>query len=50
MAGCMLPIWIWGSYPESGRAVHRAEGLVGDSCATIEKIDLVGSTLHTTQR
>jgi hypothetical protein len=38
----MLPIWIWGSYPESGRAIHRAEDLVGDSCATIEKIGLIG--------
>src|SRR6266699_4862092 len=27
-----------GVYPESGRAFHRAEDLVGDSCATVEKI------------
>ena len=30
------------SYPESGRAIHRAEDFVGDSCATIEKIGLIG--------
>jgi hypothetical protein len=30
------------SYPESGRAVHRAEDFLGDSCATIEKIGLIG--------
>jgi hypothetical protein len=47
MAGCMLPIWIWGSYPESGRTIHRAEDLVGDSCATIEKIGLNRGQLFT---
>jgi membrane protein implicated in regulation of membrane protease activity len=28
----------YGGYPESGRAIHRAEDLVGDSCATFKKI------------
>ena len=42
MARCSLPVWIWGGYPESGRAIRRAEDLVGDSCATIEKIGLIG--------
>ena len=50
MAGCMLPIWIWDSYPESGRAIHRAEDLVGDSCATIEKIGLIGVNSSQTRR
>jgi hypothetical protein len=31
-----------GSHPESGRAIHRAEDLVGDSCARTEKIGLIG--------
>ena len=34
MAWCPLPVWNWGGYPESGCALHRAEDLVGDSCAT----------------
>jgi hypothetical protein len=52
MAGCMLPIWIWASYPESGRTIRRAEDLVGDSCATVEKIGLIGVnfTPHTDKR
>src|SRR5437870_11207929 len=28
----ILSVWIWGGYPESGRAIHRVEDLVGDSC------------------
>src|SRR5205807_147497 len=35
VARCMSPVWIWGGSPESGRAVHRAEDLVGGSCATL---------------
>jgi hypothetical protein len=27
-----------GGYPESGRALHRAENLVGDSCAKFESV------------
>src|SRR5438132_12053249 len=38
MARCILPVWIWGGCPESGRAIHRAEDLVGDSCATSKVI------------
>jgi len=34
----MLSVWIWGGYPKSGRAIHRAEALVGDSCATFKVI------------
>ena len=34
MARRNLPVWNWGGYPESGRALHRAEDLAGDSCAT----------------
>jgi hypothetical protein len=40
MARCILSVWNWGGYPESDRAIHRAEDLVGDSCATVEKIGL----------
>jgi predicted tellurium resistance membrane protein TerC len=36
--GAYYLIWIWGGYPESGRVIHRAEDLVGDPCATLEKI------------
>ena len=36
------PLWIWGGSAESGRAIHRAENLVADSCATVEKIGLIG--------
>src|ERR1700730_7910390 len=49
MARCLLPVWNWGSYPESGRAIHRAEDLVGDSCATfkvIEPIHAAQPTAH----
>ena len=48
MAGCILSIWIWGSYLDSDRAIHRAQDLVGNSCATVETIDLIGSTSQTT--
>jgi hypothetical protein len=41
----MLPIWIWASHPESGRAIHRAEDLVGDSRASVERIGLIGVNL-----
>src|SRR4029077_8965780 len=41
-----LPVWIWGGYPESGRAIHRADDLVGDSCATF---NVIGS-IHAVQR
>ena len=40
MARCISPVWNWGGYPESGRALHRAEDLVGDSCATFKVIGL----------
>ena len=33
MARFYLSVWIWDGYPESGRAIDRAEDLVGDSCA-----------------
>jgi hypothetical protein len=42
MARCISAVWLWGGYPESGRAIHRAEDLVGDSCATFETIGLIG--------
>jgi hypothetical protein len=32
-----IPVWIWGGCPESGCAIHRAEDLVGDSCATFKR-------------
>jgi len=38
MARCVSPVWIRGGCPESGRAIHRAEDLVGDSCATFKVI------------
>ena len=38
MARCILPVWIWGGCPRSGRAIHRAEDLVGDSCAAFKVI------------
>src|SRR4030095_940507 len=38
MAPCILHVSYLGGYPESGRAIHRAEDLVGDSCATFEVI------------
>jgi len=41
-AGCISADWIRDGYPESGRAIHRAQDLVGDSCATVEKIGLIG--------
>jgi hypothetical protein len=40
MARRIRPVWNWDSHPESGRAIHRAEDLVGDSCATFESIGL----------
>ena len=33
MARCISPVWNWGGYPEPGCAIHRTEGLVGDSRA-----------------
>ena len=48
MAGWLLPIWIWDGYPESGRAIHRAEDLVGDSCAPIEIGLIVDNSSHNT--
>src|SRR5260370_40703506 len=36
MARCISPVWNWGGYPESGRAIHRAQDLVGHSCATFK--------------
>ena len=42
MARCILPVWNWGGCAESGRAIHRAEDLVGDSCAKFEEIGLIG--------
>ena len=50
MARCYLSVWIWGGPPESGRAINRAEDLVGDPCATFERIVLIRSTLHTTHQ
>ena len=38
MAWCILPLWNWGSYSGSGRAIHRAQDLVDDSCATFKVI------------
>jgi hypothetical protein len=38
MARCISAVGIWGGSPESGRAIHRAQDLVGDSCATVEVI------------
>src|ERR1700730_15277244 len=38
MARFILSVWSWGGYPESGRTIHRAEDLVGDSCATFKVI------------
>jgi hypothetical protein len=38
MARCILSVWIWGGYPKSGRAIHRAEDMVGDLCATFKVI------------
>jgi hypothetical protein len=38
MARCYLSVWIWGGSPESGRAIHRTEDLVGDSRATFAVI------------
>src|SRR5438874_2967730 len=38
MARRICALWIWGGYPESGRAIHRPEDLVGGSCATVENL------------
>src|SRR5215510_8464319 len=38
MARCIPPVWIRGGCPESGRVIHRAEDLVGDSGATFKVI------------
>jgi hypothetical protein len=40
MARRILPVWNWCGYPESGRAIHSAKDLAGDSCTTLENIDL----------
>src|SRR5438132_1890463 len=34
-------VWIWSGSLESGRAIHRAEDLVGDSCATLKVSGLI---------
>jgi hypothetical protein len=50
MAQFILPVWNWGGNPESGRALHRAQDLAGDSCATGKVIGLVDAVpIHTTQ-
>ncbi len=36
--GALYRVWNWDGYPESGRAIHRVEDLVGDSCATFKVI------------
>jgi radical SAM ThiC family protein len=38
MARRNLSVWSWGGYPGSGRAIHRAEDLPGDSRATVKVI------------
>jgi len=43
VAGCIQTVWSWGGYPESGRAIHRAEDLVGDSCTTVKVIGVSSS-------
>jgi hypothetical protein len=40
MARRVLPGRNWDSHPESGRAIHSAKDLAGDSCTTFENIDL----------
>ena len=47
MARCILPVWNWGGCAESGRAIHRAEDLVGDSCATFKVIGPVNAAQPT---
>ena len=37
MARCQLSVGIWDGCPESGRAIHRVEDLVGDSCPAFEE-------------
>jgi len=43
IARLIFPVWIWGGSPESGRALRRAEDLVGDSCATFK---VTGLSMH----
>ena len=38
MAQCISVVRSWGGDPESSRALHRLEDLVGDSCATFKVI------------
>src|SRR5262249_37617831 len=38
IARCISTVWNWHRAPESGRAIHRAEDLVGDSSATFKVI------------
>ncbi len=40
MARCISPVWIGGGCLESGRAIHRAEDLVDQSCAAFKVIGL----------
>src|SRR5947199_9561967 len=47
---CILSVWNWGGYPESGRAIHRAEDLVGDSCATFKVIGPIHAVQPTAAR
>jgi DNA-binding transcriptional LysR family regulator len=44
MARCISPVWIWGGCLESGRAIHRAEDLVGQWCAAFKVIGLPNKT------
>src|SRR5205085_11777047 len=46
MARCISPVGIWGGSLESGRAFHRVEDLVADSCATFKVI----RPIHALQR
>jgi hypothetical protein len=50
MARCISPVWIWGGCPESGRAIHHAEDLVGDSCATFKAIGAIHAVQPTAAR
>jgi len=40
MALCLSTVWVWGGYPESGRALYRVEELVADSCEAFKEIGL----------
>jgi hypothetical protein len=39
----ILPLWNWDGYPESGCAIHRAQDLVGGSCATVKSFGLTNA-------